>query len=235
MGLFGPKKTAQEKYNEKEAKQLKKKYAKEITAFENENSGVNGEHLRRAVNEILEKCRPYENKAGRPHSLDREIDEIVWRLQESFGEKACLYAYVLFAEQMPNYAPFFQDLILDCRRREQQSQGSFKLEFSTRVIADQMIPVCEKAIAGTGWEGKVIRYTTNTFVKSRTLISAEDFCPERVKEEDTLFHRICRACAAASPDISFTGSCEFEDRETGKSVSISVRYEEETLTFREKE
>lgn len=235
MGLFGPKKTAQEKYNEKEAKQLKKKYAKEISVFENENNGVNGEHLRRAVNEILEKCRPYEKQAGRPHSLDRDIDETAWRLQESYGEKGCLYAYVLFAEQMPDYAPYFKDLILDCKRREQMSRGSFKLEFPTPVIADQMISACEKAVKGTGWEGKVIRFTTTTFVKSRTLISSEDFCLNGIKEENTLFHRICRACAEAGPDIPFTGSCEFKDHQSGQQISVSVRYGEGSLEFHEKE
>ena len=231
MGLFGPKKSAQEKYDEKEAKALKKRYAKEIAAFLGEQNDNGREFFARSVKEIAEACRPYENSVSRPHALDAGIDETAWRLQERFGDKGCLYAYVLFAEQMPHYAPYMKDLILDCSRRGKQCQGSFKLEFPTRVLADEMASVCEKEAKGTLWEGKVERFTTNTFVKSRTLISREEFHPEGAETEDTLFHRICRACAGARPDVPFTGSCAFSDRAGDGALAISVRYEDGSLAF----
>ncbi len=120
MGLFGPKKTAQQKYNEKEAQQLKRKYENDIKAFESGLSSSDRELFRSSVAEIISKCRPYEHEAGRPRSLDTELDYIAWKLQNASGPQACMYAYVLFAEQMPDYATYFQDLILGCDRREKE-------------------------------------------------------------------------------------------------------------------
>ena len=231
MGLFGPKKSPMEKYNEKEAKLLKKKYEGEIRAFEARCSEASRKQFHDAVGTIVEKCRPYEKEVWRPNALDDEIDRIAGELQNTFGPEACTYAYVLFAEQMPQYAPFMKDMILDCKRRDKWCVGSFKLEFPTRVAADQMIAVCNKAAEGTGWADKTIRYMTNTFVKSNTYLTAEDFRLNRRKEERTLFHQICRSCTKAGPDIPFTGSCEFKDRENGREYHFKAVYEQGQLTF----
>lgn len=111
MGLFGNKKSMSsfQKINMKEAKMLNKRYGTEAKSFVAGLSQDEADLFNRYVGLLIDESRPYEDEAGYPTSLLNIIRKTAAKIKTEFGSKAVLYAYVLFAEAVPMFAPHFED------------------------------------------------------------------------------------------------------------------------------